>query len=167
MNIFVFHHLIKREKKHQKNAMTTKCAVEKYNPSLEPVLPLLWGSASLQNASWSSKEPPSPRGGKEVGASLLAPFMVPGKSSLLPHSCCRHPDDPRDWDGSSPSTSWSQTVTVTRGQWHLGVLGTWLHSSAMARGDASLNPCCMIQFSTRLSHMGHYDLIKLRMLEKP
>lgn len=43
--------------------MTAKCAVGKYNPSLEPVLPLLWDNASLRDASWSSKEPPSPRGG--------------------------------------------------------------------------------------------------------
>lgn len=96
--------------------MTAKCAVGKYSPSLEPVLALLWGNASFQNASWSSKEPPSPRGGKEVGASLLAPFMVPGKSSILPCSCFT---DTRmmqgDWRGNSPSTSWSPDCGCDKG----------------------------------------------------
>lgn len=71
--------------------------------------------------------------------------------------------------GMATVPAWAnpQTVTVTRGQWHLGALVTWLHSPALAGGDASLHPCRMIQFGTRLSHMGHYDLIKLRMLEKP
>lgn len=132
--------------------MTAKCAVGKYNPSLEPVLPLLWGNASLQGASWSSKQPPSPRGGWEVGASLLAPLMVPGKGSTLPCSCFT---DTRmmqgDWDGSSPSMSRSPDCDCDKGTGAPGSIGdlTAQLCSGQRRCQLESLPCDPVQHKTQ------------------
>lgn len=72
-----------------------------------------------------------------------------------------------DWDGSRiPHVGRAGFWAVTQGCWHLGAVRTW-YVTPVCLEEVLACLCRLIQFNTRLSHMGHYDLIKLRMLEKP